>query len=64
MCAGRHVVGVAPRIGTGLDRQKPVLAALVGHGLSDPVEIRVERCVVLVDRVAIAAGGVALPQLD
>ena len=37
---------------------------LVGHDLAGAGEIGVERRVVLVDRVVIAAGGVALPQLD
>src|SRR5229473_794052 len=58
------VVGVAPRIGAGLDRQEAIGALLVGGHLSGAGKIRIERRVMLIALVDIAAGGVALPELD
>src|SRR5262249_34842191 len=40
-----------------------VFAVLVGRDLPDPVEIRIERRVMLVDRMTVTPGGIALPQL-
>jgi hypothetical protein len=53
---------VAPGIGAGLDRHEAIGAVRAGHDLPGPGEIRVERRVVLIDRMVIAPGRVALPQ--
>ena len=53
MCAGPPgVVVVAPGIGAGADGDEAVAALVVGQGAAAAGEVRVERRVVLVDRVA------------
>jgi hypothetical protein len=65
MCAGRHGIRVVPpRIRPRADRDEAVAALRVGERPAGAVEVRVERRVVLVDGVPIAARGVRLPQLD
>src|ERR1700692_1592682 len=59
-----RIGAVAPGIGAGLDRQKAIAAIRPADHLAGAGEIGVERCVVLVDRVVIAPGRVALPELD
>jgi hypothetical protein len=61
ICAGRHALVVAPWIGAGLDRNEAVAAFGVGHRAAAAMEIRVERRVVLVDPVRIAARAIRLP---
>ena len=57
------VVVVAPRIGAGLDRHELERAVGAGEAAPEPGEVRVQRRGVLVALVAVAAGGVALPDL-
>ena len=55
---------IAPRIRTGLDGHEAIRAVLVGDDSSDASEMRIERRLVLVGGVSIAAGGVRLPNFD
>ena len=55
---------VAPGVGPGLDADEAVAAVGVGHELAVAVEVRIERRVVLVAAVEVAAGRVRLPDLD
>src|SRR5436190_8408496 len=59
-----RVVVIAPGIRAGLDRYEPVAAFAVGQDATDAGEIRIERRVVIVDRVAVAPGGIRLPHFD
>ena len=59
-----RVVVVAPRILAGLDRDEAVAALGVGQRAAAAGEIGIDRRVVVVARVRIAAGGVGLPDLD
>ena len=58
------VVVVAPRVGARLDRREAVAALVVGQRAAAAGEVRVERRGVLVAVVAVATGGVGLPDLD
>jgi len=40
---------------------KPVAALAIRHDPASPAEIRIERCIVLIDIVVVTAGGIALP---
>ena len=55
---------IAPRIRARLDRQKAIAAFVVGDAAACAEEVRVERRVVLVGLVHIAAGGIGLPDFD
>jgi hypothetical protein len=55
---------VLPRIGAGLDGDELIGSLVVGTATATAEEIGIERRVMLVARVVIAAGGVALPDLD
>src|SRR6266550_7498107 len=55
---------VEPRISSRLDRQVAIFAVLIRHAPSRTGEIGIERRVVLIDRMMIAAGGVGLPDFD
>src|SRR5207237_1872423 len=59
-----RIRAVAPGIGAGLDRQKAVLARGIRDRLPRAGKIGVERRVVLVDRMMVAPGRIALPQLN
>src|SRR5262245_28377586 len=58
------VVVVTPGIFARTDRGEAVAALAIGQSAPAAGEIRVERSVVLVGRMGIAAGGVGLPDLD
>ena len=58
------VVVVAPRVGARLDRHEPVAALVVGQAAPAADEVRVQRRRVQVAVVAVAPGGVGLPDLD
>src|ERR1700750_870686 len=65
MWFGRQALrGFGHRIGARPDRQEAVAPLLVGEHPSVAMEIRIERRVVLVGRMVVAAGGVGLPDLD
>jgi hypothetical protein len=55
---------VAPWVGARLDRDEPVAALAVGQAPAGAVEVGVERGVVVVDAVVVAAGRVGLPDLQ
>jgi hypothetical protein len=55
---------VAPGIGAGLDGDEAVAALVVGHHAALAREVGIERRVVLVARMDVAAAGVGLPDLD
>src|SRR6266404_7368891 len=55
---------VAPGIRARLDRKKLVAAIRVGQCASAAVEIRIERCVVLIHFMQITSGGIRLPYFD
>ena len=55
---------VRPRIAAGLHRHEPVSPLRVGEAAPGAVEVRVERRIVAVGVVAVAAGRVRLPDLD
>jgi hypothetical protein len=57
------VVVVPPRVGTRPHRHEAVPAVVVGEAATGPGEVGVERRVVLVDLVSVAARGVGLPDL-
>src|ERR1700719_5050180 len=58
------IVVIAPRIGAGLDRGEPIPPLIVGKDSALAAEVRIDRRVMLVRRVLIAAGGIGLPDLD
>ena len=58
-----RVVVVAPRIGARLDRDERERAVGAGQAAPEPGEVGVQRRRVLVALVAVAPGGVALPDL-
>jgi hypothetical protein len=58
------IVVIAPRIRAGLDGQEAVAAGFVGRAAAAAEEIRVERSLVLVGLVDVAAGRIRLPDLD
>src|SRR5258706_11427373 len=64
MCGTPRVVVVAPWVGTRLDRRKSVMSVFVGKRAATAGEIRVERSVVLIVDVPVAAGGIALPDFN
>jgi hypothetical protein len=55
---------VAPGIGARLDAVEAVAAFSVGHATSAAEEIGIERRIVLVHAVDVAAGSVALPDFQ
>src|SRR5689334_604962 len=55
---------IAPGVGAGLDADEPVVALGVRYAAAGASEVGIKGRVVLVDCVAVAAGGVALPHLD
>ena len=55
---------IAPWIRTRLDRHEAIRAVLVCDDSSDAREMRIERRIVLVLGMSIAAGGVRLPNFD
>src|SRR5207248_5484288 len=59
-----RVVMVAPRIGAGLYRDKPVVTLSIGLRAPSPGKVRIERGRVLVADVDIAAAGIGLPDLE
>ena len=64
MCGAPGVVVVAPGVGAGLDRGEAVDAVFIGHAAAGAEEVRIDRRVVLVGGVDIAAGGVCLPEFQ
>src|SRR5215203_1755279 len=58
------VVMVAPRVGTGLERDEPVTAVVVGEAPARAGEVGVQRRRVPVALMNVAPGGVGLPDLD
>ena len=58
------VLVVGPRIGAGADGQELVAPLRVGEDAAVAVEVGIERRVVLVGRMVVAAGGIGLPDLD
>src|SRR5829696_695953 len=58
------VVMVAPRVGTGLERDEPVTAVVVGEAPARAGEVGVQRRRVPVTLMNVAPGGVGLPDLD
>jgi len=58
------VLVISPRICTRFDGDKPVRALIVRHQSSTAREIRIEWRGVIVEVMAIASGGICLPQLD
>src|SRR6266404_9677596 len=58
------IVVIAPGIGARLDRSEPIPAVIIGVDAALAAKIRIERRVVLVARVLIAAGSIGLPDLD
>src|SRR5471030_3000587 len=58
------IVVVLPRIGAGLDGDELVLAVVVGAGAATAGEVGIERRVVLVPGMMVAASRVALPDLE
>ncbi len=62
---GSPGVGViAPRIGPGLDCQKPVAALVIGDTTAATEKVRVDRCKMVVVAMNIAARRIGLPNLD
>src|SRR3970040_3028643 len=57
-------VGVAPWIGARLDADEAIAPLLVGEAAPGAEKIGIERRVVLVGLVRVAAGRVRLPDLD
>jgi hypothetical protein len=55
---------VAPGIGAGLDRGEEVAALAIGEAAASSGEVRVERRIVLIFGMGIAAGAVRLPEFD
>lgn len=58
------VMVIGPRIGAGLDGNETVAAVVVGEHAAATSEIGIERGVVLIVLVQIAARGVGLPDFD
>ena len=58
------VVMITPRIGARLDRGEPVPAVFVGEDAAFAAKIRVDRRVMLIRGMMVAAGCVGLPDLD
>src|SRR5260370_25194078 len=58
------IVMIAPRIRARLDRHEAVRAVRVRDHSSDTGEMRIERRLVLILGVSVAAGGVRLPNFD
>ena len=59
-----RVVVVLPGICAGLDGDEAIAAFGVGDGVAAAGEVWIERRVVLIDRVGVAACGVGLPDFD
>src|SRR4051812_18215901 len=55
---------IAPGVSAGLDGDKTITSFTIGEDASTAGEIRVQRRIVIVLVVAIAAGGIGLPDLD
>ncbi len=65
MWFGRHAFGwFGHGYAPGLTGDEAVFAVVTGQAAPAAREVRVERRVVVVDRVGVAAGGVRLPDLD
>jgi len=58
------VVMVAPGVSAWANGGEAVLAILIGQTAAGPAKVGVERRVVLIDPVEVAAAGVGLPNLD
>src|SRR3546814_5450720 len=58
-----RIVMIAPGIGAGLDGDEAIAPRVVGHHPARAGEVRVERRVMLVPRVDVAAAGIGLPDL-
>src|SRR5450755_1159912 len=58
------VVMVPPWISTWLDRNESIRPGLVGYDATRTEKVRVERRWMIIARVAIAPGGICLPDLD
>jgi hypothetical protein len=58
------VVMIAPWIGAGLDAGEAICAGVIGEEAATTGEIGIDWSVVLIDFVAISAGGVCLPYFD
>src|SRR3989441_7415289 len=59
-----RVVVIAPRIRAWLHRHETIHAALVGHDAPDAAEMRINRRIMLIDVMRVAAGGIRLPDLN
>ena len=55
---------VAPRIGAGLDGDELIPAIRIGEDPAFALEVGVERRIMRVTRMVVAAGGVGLPDFD
>ena len=55
---------IAPRIRARLDGHEAIRAAIVGDHSADAGEVRIERRIVLILGVSVAAGGIRLPDFD
>src|SRR5262249_39596730 len=64
MCRTPCVRRVPPGIGAGFDGQEAIISVFVSHRLTNAGKVGIERRIMLVDRVVIPAGSVALPQFD
>src|SRR5450830_1092753 len=58
------LVMITPGIRARFDGHKTVTAIVVGEHLAEASEIRVQRCIVLVALVPVAAGGITLPDFQ
>jgi hypothetical protein len=58
------VVMIAPRIRTGTNSDETEVAMFVGQGMTAPLEIGIERSIVLINAVTVAAGSVSLPDFN
>src|SRR5271154_1234055 len=59
-----RIVMIAPWIGTRLDAHKAIRAAIVGDHSADAGEVRIERRLVPISGVSVAARGIRLPDFD
>src|SRR5437763_8865355 len=63
VCRSPRIVVIPPWIATGFDGHKAVAALLIGQSTTETSEIRIERGIVLILWVKIAARRIGLPEL-
>jgi|SRR4029077_3882285 len=56
------IVVIAPRITSRLDGDEAVPTFVIGEGAAEASEIRIERGIVLVERVQVSSGSIRLPK--